>query len=72
MEHFLCDDVGAKHNVCEMGMIKKNKKQWNIKFLCLICYTKALIIGAFSWAHWKLFISSVFWKLGSHIQKKLT
>ena len=26
MEHFLCDDVGGKHNVCEMEMIKKNKK----------------------------------------------
>ena len=72
MEHFLCDDVGGKNNMCEMEMIKKNKKQWNIKFLYLICFTKALIIGAFSWTNWNMFISSVFWKLGSHIQKKLT
>jgi len=27
MEHFLCDDVGGKNNMCEMEMIKKNKKQ---------------------------------------------
>ena len=25
MEHFLCDDVGGKHNVCGMEMIKKTK-----------------------------------------------
>ncbi len=24
MEHFLCDDVGGKRNVCEMGMYVKN------------------------------------------------
>ena len=23
MEHFLCDDVGGKQNVCEMGILKK-------------------------------------------------
>jgi len=22
MEHFLCDDIGGKHNVCEMDVYK--------------------------------------------------
>ncbi len=26
MEHFLCDDVGGKHNVCEMILKNVNDK----------------------------------------------
>jgi len=47
MKHFLCDDVGGKHNVCEMKTLKQHN---NVLINSLVFTKKVLkfIITSFS------------------------